>query len=53
MTEASAQAAPTEVAGETTAADMVSVPADTRPVGTDTLANIAEAPEGDNKREKT
>ncbi|MDT5294540.1 MAG: hypothetical protein QOJ76_1420 [Acidobacteriota bacterium] len=51
MTEARDGAAPTEVAGETTAADMVSVPADTRPVGTDTLIDIAEAPEGDKKRE--
>ena len=39
---------PTEVAGETVAADMVSGPADTRPVGAGTLADVEGegAPEG-------
>jgi hypothetical protein len=35
---------PTEVAGETTAAGTVSGPADTRPVGTGTMVEVADEP---------
>lgn len=37
---------PVEEAGETTAADTVSGPADTKPVGADTLVEV----EGDNEK---
>jgi hypothetical protein len=39
----------TEAAGETTAADMVSGPADTRPVGTGTEVEVEGASEPDAK----
>jgi hypothetical protein len=41
--EAGAGASLTEEAGETTAADMVSGPANTRPVGEGTMVKVGEA----------
>ena len=40
--EASRGSSLTEEAGETTAADMVSGPEDTRPVGADTMVKVGE-----------
>jgi hypothetical protein len=34
-----------ETAGETTAADMISGPTDTRPVGADTMVKVADTPD--------
>lgn len=42
-----AQSDPTEEAGETTAADSIEVPPDTRPVGTGTLVETSEGKEKD------
>ena len=39
----------TEQAGETTAADMVSGPEDTRPVGADTMVKVGDAAGGEKK----
>ena len=38
-----------EQAGETTAADMVSGPQDTKPVGTDTMVKVGDATGGEKK----
>ncbi|MET0625817.1 MAG: hypothetical protein ABW250_22980 [Pyrinomonadaceae bacterium] len=40
----------TEEAGETTAADMVSGPEDTRPVGADTMVKVGEPAEQTGKK---
>ncbi len=45
-----AGADPTEQAGETTAADMVHGPEDTRPVGADTMVKVAETSESKERR---
>lgn len=42
----------TEEAGETTAADMVSGPEDTRPVGADTMVKVGEPAAGAGKGDK-
>lgn len=49
---AGGEASPTEEAGETTAADMVSGPVDTRPVGADTTAKVADGPKDEKEADE-
>ncbi len=47
--EAGGEGSLTEEAGETTAADMVSGPEDTRPVGADTMVKVGGSAGGERK----
>ena len=51
MSEADKPGDEVEAAGETTAADTISGPPDTKPVGADTLVKVADSPAAERRAE--